>query len=137
MNAKIAFASVFAAVSGLAGLANTASAGTDIHLNIGLGRPGPVLVAPARPVVVVPAAPVYGYRPAPVPEYCPPPAPAPRGYWREVPVKVWVPAEWVVSRDRHGREYRALRAGYYTYRTDRVWVAEAGRPGGYGHDHRG
>jgi hypothetical protein len=120
MNTKFVFASVFAAVSGLAGLANTASAG-DLHLNIGIGRPGPVFVAPRPPVVVVPVAPAY----------CPPPAPS--GYWRDVSVRVWVPAEWVVTRDRHGHAIRSLRAGYYTYRNDRVWVADAGRPGGYGH----
>ena len=75
----------------------------------------------------------YGYgRPAPVPVYrdaCPPPAP--RGYWTEVPVKVWVPAEWIVSRGHHGRDVRTLRPGYFTYRTDRVWVADAGRPGDF------
>lgn len=122
MNTKFVFASVFAAVSGLAGLANTASAG-DLHLNIGIGRPGPVYVAPRPPVVVVPG-----------PAYCPPPAPS--GYWTDVSVRVWVPAEWVVTRDHRGHPVRSLRAGYYTYRTDRVWVAGTGRPGyghGYGH----
>jgi hypothetical protein len=137
MNTKFVFASVFAAVSGLAGIANTASAGTDFHLNIGIGaRPGPVIVAPRyEPVVVVPAAPTYGYgyaNPAPLyREVCPPPAP--RGYWTEVVVKDWVPAEWVVTRGFHGREVRSLRPGYFTYRTDRVWVADAGRHGDYGH----
>ncbi len=129
MNTKFVFASMIAAVSGLAGLANTASAGTDIHLNIGIGaRPGPVIVAPRcdAPVVVVPAAPAYGYgremRPAP----------APHGFWKDVSVKVWVPAEWVVTRGHHGREVRTLRPGYFTYRTERVWVADTGRPGDYG-----
>lgn len=140
MNTKFVLASVFAAVSGLAGLANTASAGTDIHLNIGIGaRPGPVIVVPARPpVVVVPASPAYGYgygRPAPIPAYrddCPPPAP--RGYWKNVSVKVWVPAEWIVTRGHHhGHDVRTLRPGYFTYRTDRVWVADTGRHGEFGH----
>ncbi|MCX6955144.1 MAG: hypothetical protein NTV51_23575, partial [Verrucomicrobia bacterium] len=125
-------ASVFAAVSGFAGLANTASAGTDIHLNIGIGgRPGPVIVAPHY--APVPVAPVYGYgyevRRAPDYRDCPPPAP--RGYWKEIAVKVWVPAEWIVTRDRRGCEVRSLRPGYFTYRTDRVWVADAGPRGGY------
>lgn len=133
MNTKFVLASVFAAVSGFAGLANTASAGPDIRINLGFGpRPAPVVVAPnCGPVVV---APVYGYgyvERAPVPAYCPPPAP--RGYWHDVSVKVWVPAEWVVSRDRRGYEVRSLRPGYFTYRNERQWVAEAGRPGGYGH----
>jgi len=121
MKTSFVLASVFAAVSGLAGLANTASAGPDIHLNIGIGgRPGPVIVAPRYAPV-----PVYGYRD------CPPPAP--RGYWRDVSVKVWVPAEWVVTRDHHGHAMRSLRPGYFTYRTDRVWVADAGPHGGYAH----
>ena len=139
MKSTFVLASVFAAVSGWAGLASPARAGTDFHFNIGIGaRPGPVIVAPrGAPVVVVPASPGYGYgygRPAPVPVYrdaCPPPAPS--GYWTEVPVKVWVPAEWIVSRGHHGRDVRTLRPGYFTYRTDRVWVADAGRPGDFGH----
>jgi hypothetical protein len=141
MKTTYVLASVFAAVSGLAGLATSARAGTDFHHNIGIGsRPGPVIVAPrGAPVVVVPASPGYGYgyghgRPAPVyRDACPPPAP--RGYWTEVPVKVWVPAEWIVSRGHHGRDVRTLRPGYFTYRHDRVWVADAGRPGDFGHGH--
>ena len=140
MNTKFVIASVFAAVSGLAGIANTASAGTDIHLNIGIGaRPGPVIVAPRyEPVVVVPAAPTfgYGYEARPMPVYrdaCPPPAPS--GYWKEVSVKVWVPAEWIFTRGHHGRDTRTLRPGYFTYRTERVWVADAGRHNDYGHGH--
>ena len=47
MKTTYVLASVFAAVSGLAGLATPARAGTDFHLNIGIGsRPGPVIVAP-------------------------------------------------------------------------------------------
>lgn len=133
MKTSFVLASVFAAVSGLAGLANTASAGTDIHLNIGFGaRPGPVIIAPRyAPVAVVPVAPVYGYgyagADAAYRDACPPPAP--RGYWTEVVVKDWVPATWIVTREHHGREVRTLRPGYFTYRTDRVWVAEAARYG--------
>ena len=41
-------------MSGLAGLATPARAGTDFHLNIGIGpRPGPVIVAPRGAPVVV------------------------------------------------------------------------------------
>ena len=86
MKTKFIVVSVFAAVSGLAGLANPASAGTDFRINIGIGaRPGPVIIAPrCEPVVVVPASPAYGYgygygRSVPVPVYrdaCPLPAPA-------------------------------------------------------------
>ncbi len=70
--------------------------------------------------------------PPPPPAYCPPPAPS--GYWREVQVRDWVPGRWVCTRDHCGREIRVYQQGYYTYRTDRVWVATSenhhGHPGG-------
>jgi hypothetical protein len=37
-------------------------------------------------------------------------------------VKTWVPERWVVSRDRWGRPVRHCEPGYFTYRTERVWV---------------
>lgn len=51
------------------------------------------------------------------------------GYWREVRVRTWVPGGWVIERSRHGydRECRRYVEGYYTYRTDRVWVSSARR----------
>lgn len=54
------------------------------------------------------------------------------GYWKEVRVKVWVDGCWE-SRYDCGRRIRVYVPGYYTYRTDRVWVAydRHGR-----HDHR-
>lgn len=145
MNNKFIVASAFAALSGFAVLANTACAGPDIHLSIGFGgRPGPVIVAPhcdvPAPVVIVPARGYgqgngygqgygYGHSEPVYRDACPPPAP--RGYWTDVSVRVWVPAERVVTCDHHGRTIYAVRPGYFTYRTDRVWVAEGGR-GGYG-----
>ena len=45
------------------------------------------------------------------------------GYWREVRVRTWVPGCWVVERSHHGRSFRRYVEGYYTVRTDRVWVA--------------
>lgn len=47
------------------------------------------------------------------------------GYWKEVNVRVWVPGCWVVERSHygHGREFRHYVDGYYTYRTNHVWVA--------------
>ncbi len=110
MNTKFVLASVFAAVSGFAGVANTATAGTDLHLGIFFGRvPAPVVVvsdncAPARPVVVE-------YR-----------REEPRGYWKDVVVKTWIPARWVVSRGFYGRPVRNLEPGYFAYSTERVWV---------------
>lgn len=101
MNHKIAFASL-ALLTAFAGTAATLHAGTDVHISIGLGnvrRPLP------PPVVVV-------ERPAP-----------PRGYWKIVTVKEWVPGRWVTTHDRHGRAYRVFEAGHYSYRDERVWVS--------------
>ena len=123
MKTKIVLASVVAAVSGLAGTANTASAGVDVHLRaILVERPAAVVVAPAYCAPAVPV--VVEYR---RPE-------EPRGYWREVVVKTWVPARWVVSHNYFGRAHRRLEPGYFAYRTDRVWV-DFGR--GHGDDRRG
>ena len=117
MNTKIVLASVFAAVSGLAGIANTATAGTDIHINLGvIARPAPGFVAPAYRA---PIAPVVIVEPR---------HEAPRGYWKEVVVKTWVPARWVVSRSFYGREVRRIEPAHFAYNTDRVWVE-------FGHDH--
>ncbi len=44
------------------------------------------------------------------------------GYWKDVSVRVWVPGGWVVER-HHGRTIKRYVEGYYTFRTDRVWVA--------------
>lgn len=93
--------------------ANTASAGTDVRIGVNIGGPS--------------------YRPAPPVVIAPPVAPvvvAPRGYWKEVPVKVWVPERWVVRTNRWGRSERVCEPGYYTYTTNRVWVDTS-------YDHRG
>ncbi len=45
------------------------------------------------------------------------------GYWTDVSVKVWVPGHWVIERSHRGCEMRSYVSGFYTYRTDRVWVA--------------
>lgn len=131
MKNKIVLASVFAALSGLAVLANTARAGTDLRITANFGTR---LVAPvygygyAAPVYNSPA---YGYSErAPVAPECRPPV-APRGYWKEIVVKTWVPARWVARCDFRGREVRMWEGGYFTYVTDRVWV-NFGRD----HDHR-
>src|SRR5437899_1639584 len=100
------------ALTGLAVFANTASAHPDIRVNFGFG-----FVAPAPIVRYMPAAPV---------EYCPAPAPVvvanhyrpdyrPAGYWKDVVVKVWVPARFVDTYDRHGRIVRVIESGYFTY----------------------
>lgn len=102
---RIAIA-LLATVAGLA----VSSARADTHVSFGINVGAPVY-RPAPPVVV--------YTPAP-----PPPVVvvAPRGYWKEVRVKTWVPERWLVRYDRRGRPERYCEPGYYTYRTDRVWV---------------
>ncbi|HEX2852143.1 MAG TPA: hypothetical protein VHO24_02815 [Opitutaceae bacterium] len=116
MKTKFVLASVFAALSGLAGLTTKASAGTDLHLSINLGTPRPVIVVPGHDHRG------YGYNDAP------------RGYWKEVEVKTWVPARWVVTYDRRGREVRSFLKGHYAVHTDRVWIAYDSR--GHGGNYR-
>jgi len=111
MKTKLAFASVCAALSGFVGFANTANAGSDVHVSIGFGvRPTPVVIAPGFHGPVAPVI-VIGHR-----------REEPRGYWKEVVVKTWVPARWVVSYGHHGRAVRAYEPGYFAYNTERVWV---------------
>jgi hypothetical protein len=131
MNTKIVLASFIAALSGFSGLANTAKAGTDLHVSLNLGLPRP-------PVVIVPGrgndGPGHGYDRGYDRGYDSRDRRdhGPRGYWKEITVKTWVPARWVVSRDRRGREFRTMEKGYFTYRTDRVWVSNDHNSGGYG-----
>ena len=118
MKSTLVLASVVAALSGLAGFASTANAGTDLSIRIGIGShhrrhaPAPVVIVPDYR----PAGPAYRHA-GPRPGYH-----APRGYWKDVVVRTWVPARWVVSCDRRGREIRTLHRGYYTEHIDRVWV---------------
>lgn len=58
------------------------------------------------------------------------------GYWKEVNVRVWVPGCWVVERRPYGRSYRHYVEGYYTYRTNRVWVASEHHDRYDHHDYR-
>jgi hypothetical protein len=59
------------------------------------------------------------FRPCPPP---PPPVCAPAGYWTVRPVRVWVPARWVIRHDACGRPFRWMQPGYYETRHERVWV---------------
>lgn len=101
--------------------ATSARAETRVHIGVNVGAP------------VYRSAHVYS--PAPVMDYCPPEpavvyAPAPRGYWKDVTVKTWVPERWVMSTDRWGRSVRVCEPGHFVYRTERVWV-----DGGHDHGH--
>lgn len=118
-----------------AAVLTAASARADTRFSFGLNIGIPVYHRPAPPVV--------HYAP-PAPAVCPPApvvvAPA-RGYWKDVTVRTWVPERWVVRHDRWGRPTRYCEPGYYTYRTERVWVdahahAYAGRGPALGFDYR-
>ncbi|MBI2512798.1 MAG: hypothetical protein HYV96_12540 [Opitutae bacterium] len=47
----------------------------------------------------------------------------PRGYWRDVHTRIWIPGGWIVERDHWGRHCRRYIEGHYEIRTERVWVA--------------
>jgi len=116
------------------------SARADSRVRIGVNIGTPVYHHPA-PVIVSAHAPTVVYAPPPTVMYAPPPAivvAAPRGYWKEVQVKTWVPERWVVRHNRWGRAERYCEPGHFTYHTDRGWVEtrpEYGRSYSYGHDH--
>ena len=101
--------------------ATVARADTQVRIGVNIGRP--VYSHPA-PVVVHAPPPAVVYAPPPAVVYAPAPAVvvAPRGYWKEVDVKTWIPERWVVRTNRWGRPERYCEPGYYSYRTDRVWV---------------
>ena len=106
--------------------ANSTRADTRVSIGVNLGTP--VYRAPAPAVVIAP--PRVAYSPAPVVVAAPS-----RGYWKDVTVKTWVPERVAYSRDRWGRSVRVIEPGYYTYRTDRVWVDNRHDHGNhYGHD---
>jgi hypothetical protein len=122
---RITFA-LLASVAALA--ASTAHADTRVSIGVNLGGPA---YRPAPPAVVYAPPPTVVYAPAPVA----------RGYWKDVTVKTWVPERVVWSRDRWGRSVRVCEPGYFTYRTDRVWVDGRDHDGprghAYGYDNRG
>ena len=113
--------------------ANSALADTRVSVGIDLGGPS---YRPAPPTVVYAPPPTVVYAPAPAVVVAPP-----SGYWREVPVKTWVPERWVVRTNRWGRSERYCEPGYYTYTTQRVWVDSRsdrdGRGNSYGRNDRG
>jgi len=121
---------LFAAAAALA--ATSARADTRVSFGINVGAP---VYRHEPPAVVYAPAPSVVYAPAPTVV-----APAPRGYWKEIQVKTWVPERWVVRTNRWGRSERYCEPGYYAYRTERVWVDtrhDHGREYGYGYDNRG
>jgi len=118
--------------------ASSARADTRVRIGVNVGSPD---YYPPAPVVVAARPPTVVYAPAPSVAYAPPPtvvvAPPP-GYWKEVQVKTWVPERWLVRSNRWGRTERYCEPGYFTYRTERVWVdsrSDHGRGYGYGQDH--
>ena len=101
-------------------VASTARADTRVRMGVSVGVP----VYSAAPVIVTAPAPTVVYSAPPSVMYAPPAVivSAPRGYWKEVQVKSWVPERWLVRTNRWGRAERYCEPGYYVYRTERVWV---------------
>lgn len=61
---------------------------------------------------------------APAPGYYAPAYSAPvDGYWRDVPVNVWVPGHWESGRDYMGNYVNRWEPGHYVVRSQRVWVS--------------
>ena len=99
----------------------TSSARADTRFSVGINVGTPSYRVPPPVVVYAPVA--------------------PRGYWKEIVVKTWVPERIVVRHNYRGHHERVCEPGYFTYRTDRVWIEtdhRASRGYGYGsnrHDH--
>src|SRR4030095_3373637 len=110
------------------------SARADTRVSFGINFGGPAYI-PAPPAVMYAPAPAVVYAPRPPVVVAPP-----RGYWKEVQVKTWVPERWIVRTNRWGRSERYCEPGYFTYHTDRVWVdgrSDYGRGYAYGYNNRG
>lgn len=90
-------------------IAASAKADTRVSFGFSIGAPA---YRPAPPPTVI-------YAPAPTVVYAPPA----RGYWKDVTIKTWVPERTYIRHNRWGRPERVCEPGYFTYRTDRVWVA--------------
>lgn len=86
-----------------------ASARADTRVSFGLNIGFPAY-RPAPPTVVYAPPPVVVHAPA-------------RGYWKDVTVKTWVPERSYIRHNRWGRPERVIEPGYFTYTTNRVWVA--------------
>jgi hypothetical protein len=112
-----------------AGSLTVTAARADTRISFGLSLGVPTYV-PSAPVVACPPPPALASPPPLTVVYAPA---APRGHWEDVTVKTWVPERWTYGRDRWGRSVRVLEPGYYSYRTDRVWVETPLRPHHPGH----
>jgi hypothetical protein len=104
-----------AALSGLATVPQTASAGHNDKAWIAVGSfLGGVLIGSQ----------IERHSGPPPVVYCPTPPckPAPSGYWKTVQTRIYVPARWIITTDRCGRQTRVCQPAYYTYESHRVWV---------------
>jgi len=142
MKTKFVLASFFAALGGLAAFAPALRASPDVRIRVDL-RP-PVVVVAERDhdrdhghsdhIVIAngpPQAPrgAYGnywyeqqrraHHEGYQLSY-----PAPRGYWKDVVVRQWIPAHWEYGYDNCGRQIRTFQPGHDECRTERVWVDE-------------
>jgi hypothetical protein len=98
----------------LAGFAASAArAGSQVYVGVNTGplyRPEAPVYRTTAPAVIVQGA---------IPYYA---APAPRGYWKDVTVKTWIPERWSMGRNQWGRPVRVFEPGHFAYATNRVWV---------------
>ena len=101
-----------ALLASAAAIAANSARADNVRIGVHVGTPG------RHPAPVVVAPPVVAYTPPQVVVVAPPP----RGYWKEVQVKTWVPERWVERRGRWGRLERYCEPGYYTYTTQRMWI---------------
>jgi hypothetical protein len=125
-------------VSAAALMLSSARADSRVRVGISVGIPAYSYPHPA-PVVVHAPPPAVAYAVPPTVVYAPAPAvvvAAPRGYWKEVQVRTWVPERWVVRTNRWGRAERHCEPGYFAYRTERVWVdGRSSHPHVYSYGH--
>lgn len=101
--------------------AASARADTRVHIGVSVGAPA-YHSAPRTVVVAPPPAIVVA---------------TPRGYWKEVQVRTWVPERWVVRHSRWGRPERYCEPGHYAYTTQRVWVETPAPVYRHPHHHHG
>lgn len=48
------------------------------------------------------------------------------GHYEWVSTRIWIPVNYVTTYDSCGRRIRVREGGHYTYRKERVWVADHG-----------
>src|SRR5438874_13753968 len=126
----IAAATLLAALAGFATSARADHSRVTVTFGANYSAPG-YYSAPGSGYYSAP-----GYYPAPGYTEAPRYVEAPRGHWEDVCRRDWIPARWVISRDRWGRPIRVFEQGHAEIRTERVWVGGERREPAYGYGYR-